>query len=109
MNSTHDASSSYRENSLTFFWGDPAERERVYETERRYRSEHDPEKPPKWSPGDTHIVIGTIAGLIAGGVLGAIGGNHYFSLGGAFLGLIVGIIAGGIIGASIGSFIRKKR
>jgi hypothetical protein len=69
MNSTHDAISFYRGNSPAFFWGDPNERLRVYETERIYRSQHDPEKPPKWTPGDSYIVIGAIAGLIAGGVV----------------------------------------
>ena len=72
-------------------------------------SQHDPEKPPKWTPGDSYIVLGAIVGLIAGGVLGAIGGNHYFGLAGAFIGFIVGIITGGFIGASVGSLIRKKR
>jgi len=41
--------------------------------------------------------------------MGAIGGNHYFGLAGAFIGFIVGIITGGFIGASVGSLIRKKR
>jgi uncharacterized membrane protein len=72
-------------------------------------SQHDPEKPPKWTPGDSYIVLGAIVGLIAGGVMGAIGGNHYFGLAGAFIGFIVGIITGGFIGASVGSLIRKKR
>jgi hypothetical protein len=110
MNSTHNASSLYKVSSLAFILGDPGERDRIlYETERRYRSEHEPEKPPKWTPGDSRIALGAIIGLIAGGVLGAIAGNHYFGLAGVFTGFIVGIIAGGIIGASIGSLIRKKR
>jgi outer membrane lipoprotein SlyB len=103
--------SFFKGNSPAFFWGsDPRWQQREYELERRlrYRSEHDPERPPKWKSGDKYPVFGMIVGLVVGGVLGAIGGR-YFGFIGLVLGLAGGIMAGAIIGAIIGGFIRKRR
>ena len=70
------------------------------ELEFQYRGKHDPERPPKWKPGDIYIVIGTIVGLIVGGILGSFG---------VLVSIVGDTIAGGIICATIGGAIKKRR
>ena len=83
---------------------DPRDRE----LELQYRSEHDPERPPKWKPGDKYTVIGVLVGVILGGALVAIG-DRYFGFTNFFFGIAGGTIIGGIIGATVGDLIRKHR
>ena len=103
--------SSFKGNSTTSFiyGGDSFTKQKEFEHELRriYPSENDPERPPKWEPGDKYTVCGTIVGLIVGGVSGAIGSRLFFGFG--LFGLLGGIFPGGIIGAIIGDFIRKRR
>lgn len=98
-------------NSLIFVWGDPFARQRAYETEMRlrYRSDKDPEQPPRPERGDIYILIGAIVGIIVGGASGVIVGGHYFGFAGFFFGLFGGVIAGGIIGVTVGGLIKKRR
>lgn len=89
-------------NSISYFYN-PQELDDLWvrkDLESQYRSEHDPEKPPKWKPGDIYIVIGTVVGLIVGGILGFFG---------VLFGIVGDTIAGGIIGATIGALIKKRR
>ncbi len=62
-------------------------------------------KTPRRKPGDRFVLFGSLAGVIAGGILGN-------KTGGPFL-IIAGVIVGGILGATIGSYvpvlIRKYR
>ena len=79
MNIEYYGNSFIKGNSPTLFQlGDPFSRQREYELESRlkYSSEHDPDRPPRWAPGDKYTVTGMIVGLIVGGVLGAIGGGR---------------------------------
>lgn len=69
---------------------------------RQQSDKYDPEKPPRWKPGDIYILIGTIAGMIIGGGLGTLITNNYIYA-------VVGLVAGGIIGATIGSYVKKWR
>lgn len=102
----------YGDNSVMLFYpGDSfsGQRELELETRLRYKSEHDPERPPKWQPGNKYIVLGMIVGMIAGGAAGVVGGSYYLGFVSVFPGFIGGIIAGGIAGAIIGDLIRKRR
>ena len=111
MNIRHDHSFLKGNPPSFFFMGDPLSRQREYELERRVRdgTQHDPERPPKWKPGDKYPVMGMVIGLDVGGVLGAYGGGRLFGVIGLLAGLAGGIMAGAIIGAVIGGFIRKRR
>lgn len=111
MKTRYDANSYHKDNSLTFIWGDPGARQRAFEAEMRmrYRSERDPERPPRWERGDKYIIIGTIVGLIVGGALGAIIGYHYLGLIGSVFCTVGGIFIGGILGATIGNLIKKRQ
>ncbi|UCH43364.1 MAG: hypothetical protein JSW16_02140 [Dehalococcoidales bacterium] len=90
---------------------DPFGRQREYNRDLRnkYRSENDPERPPKRGPGDKYILIGALTGLIIGGVSVAIVGGIFFGFIGGVLGFLGGFIAGGITGVMIGDSVRKRR
>lgn len=112
MNTEYSSTNSYhRDDSVTFIWtGDPQAGQKLYEAEIIHRyGKHDPAKPPRREYGDIYILIGTILGMIVGGILAAIISYHYLGFIGIFLITIVGVIVGGIIGATIGNFVKKWR
>ena len=68
------------------------------ELKYRNRNRNDPDRPPRRRPGDGYTILGAIAGLIAGFILG---GNSN-----SLLMFIVFFIGGGIVGTILGSFVR---
>ena len=64
---------------------------------KRQNPKH-PDRPPRRCPGDGYTILGAIAGLIAGFILG---GNSN-----SLLMFIVFFIGGGIVGTILGSFVR---
>ncbi len=100
MDIEYRGSRCYKINYTAFYYGPDPFDSRQRELELQYRSDNDPEGPPKPERGDIYIVIGTIVGLIVGGALGTFGGPG---------GIVGGAIAGGIIGAIVGGVIKKRR
>jgi MFS family permease len=106
------AGGSVKNNSVSFAWiSDPFHKQKEFEDDMRkiFRSDNDPERPPKREPGDKYILIGAIIGLIIGGILGAVIGWLFFSIAGVLLGIILGFIIGGVAGVYIGDAIKKRR
>ncbi len=71
---------------------------------RQYAPRHDPEKSPPKQPGDKYILIPTIFGMIAGGVLGVFASRF---LGFIAFNMFIGVMVCGGLGLGIGCVIRK--
>ena len=87
--------------SVNFVWaGDTFSRQTLLNAEMRQKYRSEDEKPPRRERGDTYVILGTITGMIIGGVAGSFGNVLVFSL---------AIIGGGIVGTIIGNLIKKWR
>ena len=100
------------DNAVNVSWyTDPFTRQKLIYSEMKlkYRSENDPERPPRREHGDNYIIVGLIVGLVVGGVMGAIIGYHYLGFISAIFCTIGGVFIGGIIGTVTGNVIKKRR
>jgi MFS family permease len=112
MNIEYSHANSFSEVNATLFaewYPERAQREQELQRRLRYRSEHDPEQPPRPERGDKYILAGALVGIVIGGAAGAIVAGHYFGFIGYLFGFWGGVIVGGIIGVLVGDVIRKRR
>ncbi len=69
-----------------------------YEMSLKRRAKNHPDRPPGRKPSDGYVILGALAGLIVGGIVGIYTGNIWL-----FIGLI---IVGGIGGTYLASYVR---
>jgi hypothetical protein len=91
--------------------GNPVDMEtKALEMELKLRNrKKDPELPPEKEPGDGYILLGTIIGLIAGGLLGfLLLASGLFSPAFGLFAIVGGGILGGILGSLGGNAVKKR-
>lgn len=99
-------------NNTVFFMpgGDPFIFKHTVDSETRLknRNTRDPEQAPRPEPGDQHIIMATVIGVIVGCIAGVLIGYNLIGPGAIVPGIVGGIIAGGFLGASIGNYLKKR-
>ena len=97
--------------SKVLTWGDPFAFKTATDSELRIqnRDSKDPEQGPPPEPGDSYLLIASIAGIIIGGGAGVLIAINLVGARAIFIGLIVGCIAGGLIGTYFGSYLKKRK
>lgn len=70
-----------------------------YEMSLKRRIKNHPDRPPRRKPGDGYTIVGALAGLVIGGIVGLYTDNIWF--------FIVLIIGGGIGGAYLAPYLRS--
>jgi hypothetical protein len=97
-----------KSNIAFFLPPDPIRPQGYQDTLRAIRPENDPEGPPPKKPGDANVVGFAILGLLVGGAAGFFISIH-LDIGIIIISTFAGIIIGGVVGALIGEALKKRR